>query len=209
MVAQRRVAGLILAAGESRRMGRPKALVELEGRSFLAHGFELLRGGGCEPVLAVEGAHRLRGRFAGELPGLIWVENADWALGPLASLQAGLRAALAELPELDGLLVHHVERPRVRAETVRALLRAGDEGPERCCQPSYEGRSGHPMLWPRRWFCALLELDPRVATARTLLRDPSRAPPRFKLPVDDPGVVDNLDTPAALARLKSRAKSST
>lgn len=192
-----RVAGLILAAGESRRMGRPKALLELGGRSFVALAIELLQGAGCAPVLVVDGAHRLE-----RLCGAQVVPNREWEWGPLSSLQVGLRAALELVAEIDAVVVHHVERPRVRVRTVRALLDGLASEPDCVWQPMYLGQSGHPIVWPRALFEELLALDPKRASARELLRG-SAAARRRKLECDDPGVLDNVDTPEDLARLLS------
>lgn len=195
-----RAAGLILAAGESRRMGRAKALLELDGRSFARLGVELLLAGGCAEVILVEGAHDLRARV-GELPATArWVVNERWPLGPLSSIQAGLAALEAEV---DALVVHHVERPRVRPETVRALLDGLARDPGTCWQPRVDGRSGHPLVWPAAAFGELATLDPRTDTARTLLRSPEWSPRRRKLDCDDLGALDNIDRPEDLAALKS------
>jgi molybdenum cofactor cytidylyltransferase len=192
---ERPIAALILAGGESRRMGRPKALLTYQGRSFLSCGVETLRAAGCAPVIVVDGAHRLAPPEHAVL-----VHNDRWELGPLSSLQVGLRRALERHESLAGVLVHPVERPRVRVETIQALLEAFEDQPECVWQPSFEGRSGHPILWPRSLGPALLTLDPRRDTARTLLRG-SAAPRRRRLELDDPGVLDNFDTPADLLDL--------
>ena len=117
-------------------------------------------------------------------------------------MQVGLRRALALEPELAGVLTHHVERPRVRVATITALLAAFEREPDMLWQPEFDGRSGHPMLWPRALFDALLALDPARESARTLVRG-AAAERRRKLAVDDPGVLDNIDTPADLARLRT------
>ena len=190
------VAGLILAGGASQRMGQPKALLELEGRSFVGIGVELLRQAGCAPVLVVDGAHPLD-----ELAGVELVHNTQWQRGPLSSLQLGLARALELEPRVDALLVHHVERPRVQAQTVRALLIRAHAEPDCVWQPSFAGRSGHPILWPRALFGALSSLDPARDSARTLIRGAASGQRRM-LEVDDPGVLDNIDTPAQLAALR-------
>lgn len=193
-----RIAGLILAGGASQRMGQPKALLEFEGQTFVGIGVALLAQAGCAPVLVVDGAHRLSPLAGAEL-----VHNLAWQTGPLSSLQCGLTRALELEPQLDALVVHHVERPRVQTQTVRALVARARAEPECVWQPSFAGRSGHPLVWPRALFEALVELDPARDSARTILRGPASAR-RRKLEVDDPGVLDNIDTPEQLAALRRR-----
>lgn len=186
------IGALILAGGASARMGRPKALIEIEGQSFVARGVATLHAAGCSPVLVIDGAHRLDKHFDAQVE---LVHNDRWELGPLSSLQAGLHRALALEPALVGVLVHQVERPRIRVATISALLAAFAKDPDGLWQPTHAGRSGHPMLWPRALFDALLALDPAHASARTLVRG-AASRLRRKLTVDDPGVLENIDTPA-------------
>lgn len=189
-----RVAALVLAAGAAERMGQVKALLPLGGLTLLARSIALVREGGCDPVIVVEGAHPLDAEPALTESGVMRAFNSDWPLGPLGSLQVGLRAAL-ELGEFDGLLVHHVERPRVAAATVAALIDGLAHEPDTIWQPRFEARSGHPMLWPRSCFGDLLALEPTRASARTLVHAPELATRRRWLPCNDPGVLDNIDTP--------------
>jgi CTP:molybdopterin cytidylyltransferase MocA len=195
------VVALILAAGASSRMGTPKALLPLGGRSLLAHSIACVLAGGCARALVVVGAHALTGEPSLAHARVGVVVNADWPLGPLSSLQAGLRAALAQHERLAGVLVQRVEQPRVSPHTVAALLHELAEQPDAIVQPQVRGMSGHPIAWPRACFDALLALDPRHATARTLLAQPEHAARRRKLALDDEGVLDNIDTPADYARL--------
>jgi molybdenum cofactor cytidylyltransferase len=197
---ERHVGALILAGGASVRMGRAKALLEWNGRTFVAGGVELVRAAGCAPVIVVDGAYRLSPELAG-LEAVELAHNEAWQLGPLSSMQVGLRRALALEPALAGLLVHHVERPRVRVETIAKLIAAFDEQPDMLWQPTVGERSGHPMLWPRALFEPLLALDPARESARTLVRG-AAAGLRRKLEVSDLGTLDNIDTPAELARLR-------
>lgn len=196
-----RVAALVLAAGAAERMGRVKALLPLGDSTLLARSIALVRAGGCTPVIVVEGAHSLDAEPALREPDVIRAHNPDWPLGPLSSLQVGLRVALERVPELDGALVQHVERPRVAPATVAALIAGLADEPDAIWQPEYAGRSGHPMLWPRACFGDLLALDPMRASARTLARAPELAARRRKLAVGDPGVLDNIDTPDDYRRL--------
>jgi CTP:molybdopterin cytidylyltransferase MocA len=192
---------LILAAGASSRMGTPKALLPLGGRSLLAHSLACVLAGGCTHALVVVGAHALTGEPALADPRVGVVVNTSWSLGPLSSLQAGLRAALEQHEQLAGVLVQRVEQPRVSPRTVAALLHALAEQPHAIVQPQVRGVSGHPIAWPRACFDDLLALDPRHASARTLLAQPEHAARRRKLALDDEGVLDNIDTPADYANL--------
>src|ERR1700761_9167049 len=88
------VAGILLAAGGGSRLGRPKALVEIGGRTLAARGVSLLRGGGADPVIVVTGAAPV------DLPGVRLVTNPDWRTGMGSSLVAGLSAA-RDLPPAD------------------------------------------------------------------------------------------------------------
>ena len=83
------MAGILLAAGEGSRLGRPKALVELGGRTLAERGVALLRDGGADPVLVVTGAVPV------SLAGVRTVDNPDWRTGMGSSLTAGLRALVA------------------------------------------------------------------------------------------------------------------
>ena len=115
------------------------------------------------------------------------------------SLQCGLARAHERWPQLTGVVVHTVDRPRVRPSTVRALLAAHADDPTVVAQPRRDGRSGHPLLWPARSFDALAALEP-AQTRRELLRGPA-ALERRRVAVDDPGVHDNVDHPSALDEL--------
>ena len=142
-----RVAGLLLAAGAGRRFGRPKALVELNGETLAARGVRLLRDGGCDPVLVVEGAAPLRSEVSGE----VWlVANPDWASGMGSSLRAGLRALVKSAPlDVAGAVVALVDQPWVVPSAV-ATVRTGLD-PARIVMASYPppGGRSHPVLIPR------------------------------------------------------------
>lgn len=135
------VAGIILAAGESRRMGYPKALLSYQGESFLDR-LTGLFAARCDRVIVVLGAEAERIRAAASGPAT-FVVNPDFRRGMTSSLQCGLRA----LPEdAEGALFTLVDHPAVAGETLDALL-AGPRPLQRV--PRYEGKRGHPV-WVRR-----------------------------------------------------------
>jgi molybdenum cofactor cytidylyltransferase len=194
------LAAVVLAAGASTRMGRPKALLRWRGRPFVWHVVEQARVAGASPVIVVEGAVVLP---VEELGGATVVRNEAWADGPLGSLQVGLRA-LEEVWAQAGVrapvLVLTVDRPHLRAETLRALARALEAEPTAVWQPRLGEQRGHPIVYPADLAPALIALQP-PETPRTLLAQPEVAPRRRQIDVDDPAVLDNLDAQEDLVRL--------
>ena len=185
------VAAVVLAAGASTRMGRPKALIEWQGRPFFVHCVERAEAVGCRPVVVVWGATPLS-----TFPGA--VENEGWRDGPLSSLQVGLRAVLPADP--SGVLVLTVDRPHVSEDTLLGLVEAHARDPGAVVQRRVGETTGHPILHPRAVVDALLRLPP-TDTVRTVLGQPEVRGTRVRVEVDDPAVLENLDTPEALQRL--------
>lgn len=189
------VAAVILAAGASTRMGRSKALIEWQGRPFFMHCRDRATSVGCTPVVVVWGAASLP-----ERAGVRLVENPRWQLGPLSSLQVGLRAI--DAPSVSGVLVLTVDRPHVDTSTLLAMIEAHRCEPASVIQPSIDGNRGHPILHPRAVMDALLALEPSDS-ARTVLRRPEIRAARVSVTVEDPAILDNLDRPEDLVGLVS------
>jgi CTP:molybdopterin cytidylyltransferase MocA len=180
-------AGLLLAAGEGRRLGRPKALVEIGGERLVDRGISMLRAAGCGPVLVVIGAVTV------EVIGAVVVPNADWRSGMGSSLRAGL-AALP--PDCPAVVVALVDQPRVTPEAVRRLLEAYEAG-ARIAVATYGGQPRNPVLIAREHFGEVAESLVGDVGARAFLR----AHPELVtcVPCDDVAAPDDIDTPDDLA----------
>lgn len=183
-----RVAAIVIAAGASVRMGSPKPLVQWRGRAFVRHVIDALHGTGCAPIVVVEGAHALPDDVIAPARR---VRHPGWAQGPLSSIQAGLRAT-----DEGAVLLATVDRPHVDVATIAALLAAHEDDPDAVVQPFHAGRRGHPLVLPASLRASVLAAAP-TANLRDVLRDARRR----ELAADDPAVLDNIDTPADLARL--------
>jgi molybdenum cofactor cytidylyltransferase len=181
------VAGLILAAGESRRMGFPKALLRYREETFLDR-LAGLFAARCSPVIVVLGAEAERIRAGGH-PAATFVVNPNWARGQTTSMQCGLRAVP---PEADGVLFTLVDHPAIAPATIDALL----DGPRAALLrvPRYHGRRGHPIWFSRDIVPEFLAL-PETGAARDVVRSHS-AQTEF-LDVDDPGILADIDDPEA------------
>ena len=146
------VAGLVLAAGRGSRFGRPKALVEDDGGSWLRRSAAVLLDGGCERVVAVLGAAAEAAVVHLEdLPRTTVVVAGDWDRGLSASLRTGLEALV--LSDADVAVVTLVDLPDLHAGVVRRLLDRLGSAPDVLGRATYDGRPGHPVLlgrnhWP-------------------------------------------------------------
>ncbi|HEX9106177.1 MAG TPA: nucleotidyltransferase family protein [Longimicrobiales bacterium] len=189
-----RIAGIVLAAGASSRMGRPKPELTLGGKSFLERCIEALRAGGCDPVVAV--VAEARQAAARERPGVLWAQNAE----PGSEQIESIRIALAEIPpDSAAVLVLPVDAPAVRAQTVRTLIQAFQASPAaHVVRPVHQGRPGHPTLFARAVFEQLCEPG-LTHGAETIVTRHSAS--RLDVPVDDPGIVGNVNTPTDYERL--------
>ena len=187
------LAAIVLAAGASTRMGRPKALESWRGRPFVAHCIALAAAGGCAPISVVAGAVALP---SSATEGAIVVVNEDWERGQMSSLRVGLAA----VPEDAAVLVLTVDRPHVRPDVVRSLVAAWRREPERVWQPRVGDRRGHPLLYPAD-VARMLVTAPEGQTQRDVLHRPEVAARRRTVETDDPAVCDNLDRPEDLTRL--------
>jgi molybdenum cofactor cytidylyltransferase len=185
-------AALILTGGESSRFGgQPKALLRAGERSAVRRLAEVSLAQGLDPVVVVVGAHRLPISLELRGLGVEIAEAADWYEGRTASVQAGLRA----LPVDRDILFWPIDHPFVSPRTVQVLTSLLDRDPLGVWFiPTYQGHGGHPVAWRSVLRRDLLELRPD-APIRALL--PEFGPQVRRLPVDDPGVIANVDTPEA------------
>ena len=187
------VPAIILSAGESRRMGTPKALLPFRGQTFLdglIARLQIL----CDPVIVVLGHDADRIRPAITAPVRI-VVNPNYPLGMLSSLQCGLRAVPEEAPYAVFTLVDH---PNPAAATIAAVVQAP---PAPVVIPRFEGRKGHPVRLSRTVIGELLALRPGAKPTDVLYRHVAAT--RF-LDIDDSGIVDDIDDRAAYDEFMAR-----
>jgi molybdenum cofactor cytidylyltransferase len=183
-------AAVILAAGESRRMGTPKPLLDYRGETFADRLIGLLSAR-CSPVIVVLGAASDRVR-AGILRSASFVVNSEYALGQTSSMQCGLRALPADVSDVLFTLADH---PAVTAQTIDAVL-AAPAAP--VCVPRYQGKRGHPIRFSRALAAEFLALPPSGA-ARDVVR--AHAFETVFLDLEDPGTVTDVDDPSAYRAL--------
>ena len=139
------VAGVLLAAGDGSRLGRPKATVELAGSTLAERGVALLRDGGADPVIVVTGAVPV------DIPGVIAVHNPDWESGMGSSLATGLRALGSG--DAEAALIALADQPLIGPEAVGRLIAAFRAGAP-VAVAAYDGKPRNPVLIARRALAA-------------------------------------------------------
>jgi molybdenum cofactor cytidylyltransferase len=180
------VTAVVLAAGGSTRMGRPKQLLPWGGRSLLRHAVDVAAAGGCDPVVVVLGA--AADRLRTELDGVpvVPAENPDWGLGPGTSVRVGLEAAGA----VDAVVFLACDQPLVDAAHVRRLIDAHRTSGRPMAASGYADSAGVPALFARECFPDLRAL-PAGAGAKQLL---ARRPDDVAVVPFPAGAID-LDSP--------------
>jgi len=192
------LAGVVLAAGRSARMGSPKALLDFLGLPFAVRILEALEALEVKTRVIVLGPDAPRIQPALADHDCMIVENPQPETGPIASLRGALRALQPLQP--SAVLVWPVDLPHVRVTTVERVLEAHRRTRAVSVIPTFGERRGHPVIWGSALFGELLESA--VATregARAVLHDHERDV--VSVPVDDPAVIDQVNTPEDYERL--------
>lgn len=191
-------AGLVLAAGEGRRFGRPKATVEVRGRSLAEHAAAVLRDGGCRPVVVISGAAHDQVRTIVAPEDATVVENVRWRDGMGSSLRLGLE--VVEAAGASGVVVVLVDQPLLGAEAVHRLVRVW-RGGGAVVVATYDGADGHPVLLDQACWRLLRDSARDDVGARELLRTHPELV--IRVPCDDTGVPDDIDTQDDLRRVEA------
>jgi len=192
------IAAIILAAGQSTRMGQNKMLADFRGKPLIRATVESVMKSTASPVIVVTGHQAEEVRVALDRLDIAIVDNPDYAQG----LSTSLRAGIAALPaDVAGAVVCLGDMPLVETAVIDRLIAAFN--PAECrliCVPTYNGKIGNPILWGREFFAEMSKLGGDRG-ARSLLE--SHGDQLVEVPVADDAILTDIDTPEALDRLRS------
>jgi molybdenum cofactor cytidylyltransferase len=189
------LAAVILSAGASSRMGRPKALLPYREGTFLEHLIEVTRDPRIGVTRVVLGAGAEVIRAIAKLDPSVVVLNPQWEQGQLSSICAGLRSL--DGIHTDGIVLCPVDHPLVSARLVSNLIERFYEAKKAIVLPTYNGRRGHPVIFSKALFGELLSA-PEDKGARSVVW--AHAGDVLEVLTDEEGVILNLNDPDMLKR---------
>jgi molybdenum cofactor cytidylyltransferase len=198
-----RVAALVLAAGQSRRMGTlNKLLIAIDGKPMVRHVAEAVQGSQARPIVVVTGHEhdKVEGALAG-LDVARFVFNPNYAEGLSTSLKQGIAALPAGT---EAALVCLGDMPKVTAGEIDRLIAAFSPVEGRAiCVPTRRGKRGNPVLLTSRLFAELSNVSGDIGARDLIAAHPELV---AEVEMDGDGVLTDIDTPQALARLAGTAK---
>ena len=185
------VAAILLSAGESRRMGQPKALLPWRGSSLLRHQVIALTDAGAERVVVVLG-HRPENLLP-ELQGLTgvdWAINKDYLQGKTTSIKTGVRTVIADRP--DCLLLLNVDQPR-SADGIGRVLQEHRSGAALVTIPACNGKGGHPIALDGSLLDELLDINEETLGIKAVVQRHQESVRRVEVGI--PEVLWDMNTP--------------
>jgi molybdenum cofactor cytidylyltransferase len=185
-----RVHGLVLAAGKSERMGSPKPLLPLGGKTFLERVVDSLEAAplagyhivlGHQAPLIIQRLPRFREKV---------ILNPEYERGQLSSLTAGLQAL--DWNSLDGILLCLIDHPLLSPDLIRTLVETFSIRPAPIIIPVCRGKRGHPVIFARSLFAELMQAPPEQGAVAVVCRHQQEI---LHLEVEDEGILMDVDTP--------------
>jgi len=183
------IAAIVLAAGESARMGRPKQLLPIDSRPMVRHVTEVVVATGLDQVIVVTGAHAtaVEAALAG-LP-VELVRNESWSAGMSSSMHRGLRALR---PGIQAVLIVLGDQPALTADLLQSLVERYRATRAPIVAPAFRGQRGNPVLFDRALFPELLGVQGDRGGRALVVRYQDRME---HVEVDDPAAFMDIDSP--------------
>ena len=190
------IAAVVLSAGESSRMGRPKALLPINGQTFIEQIVTALKQSSIGKLIVVLGHNADELRRSIEPLGIEILVNPDYQRGQLSSLQVAVRQ-LESQTDCDAMLVHLVDHPYIDARLINVMIERFYQGGKLIVVPCHRGKRGHPVILSRRLFGELLKapLDRGAKAVVNAHRDDT-----LEIDTEEVGITLDIDTPELYQR---------
>ncbi len=182
---------VLLAAGESRRMGRLKAMLPWRGITLIEHQIHSLIDAGVDQVVVVIGheANRLK-LIVDSMEGAHWVVNNDYLAGKTTSIKTGMNCL--PVSRTNQVVLLSVDQPR-RSDTVRILLEHHISSWNKITIPTYHGKGGHPIVLSESLLSEVANIEEESEGLLAVVRRHAEETDRFE--IDDPSLIWDLNTP--------------
>ena len=191
---KRTIWAIVLAAGESRRMGAPKLLLPFGGKTVIEAVLDSVKASAVDGILVVVGGWAAPVEEKAKPYGARGALNPDFRSGMLSSVQCGFR----QLPlEAEAALIFLADQPAIKPYVAEALVKAFRHTGRGIVIPVFDRRRGHPILISAHYRAEIGSLDPEVGLRQLLDRHPQDV---LEEPVDDPAILRDLDTPEDYVR---------
>ena len=191
------IAIIILAAGASTRMGKPKQLLPYQGCSLLRHTIETAMASVCKPVVVVLGANAQQIYSEVKQPSVTVVENPDWNLGMGSSIRRGILSLGTCYETIDAAVITVCDQPFISTEVINHIVAAYHATGKPIVACKYADTLGVPVLFKHRFFSELATLDETVG-AKKLINKYYNEVCSIPFPL---GVID-IDTPRDYQQLQ-------
>jgi len=185
------IVAVVLSAGESSRMGQPKALLPIDGETFIERIVAALKQTKVGKIIVILGhnARELQSKIS-HLPVEILI-NTDYKLGQLSSLQLAVRNLQPDL-DCDGMLVHLVDHPYLAPALVEEMIRRFYETRKRIIVPKFHGKRGHPVIFSNALFDEILSA-PMEEGAKAVVN--AHRAETLEIETEEEGIAVDIDTP--------------
>ncbi len=187
---------ILLAAGESKRMGVPKQLLEYQGHSLIRHATEIAIASICRPIVVVLGAYgdRLKSEID-SLPVTI-CQNLDWQQGMSTSISVGIKRLTTTASKINGVIIALADQPLITAQVYNQLVERYQETQQKAIASIYSDTLGVPALFDRILFPQLLNIKAKGGAKQLLTKYSDRTlnlnVPEAAIDIDTPNDYQNL-----------------
>lgn len=184
-----KIGAVILAAGNSSRIGQPKQLLSLRGKTLVRVCIDAASEAGCSPVVVVIGSDSEKVRLELADANSIEVRNTNWQRGIGSSIRSGVQSLMNHAPDLEAILLLVCDQPAINARFIERLIAARDATKKDIVASSYADTVGVPALFDRSLLKQLLSIGDEAGAKSIILQNPERVA-QFAFPE---GAVD-IDT---------------
>lgn len=189
------IAGIVLAAGESRRMGTPKPLIEMAGRSFLRHIVQQLQKADIDEIVVVLGYNAASIKANCGVSDVLFVVNDEYHNGQFSSLQTGIRTLDKKT---EAAVICLVDQPHIKAAWIQELLNTFKSGDQPIVIPKHQGKRGHPVIYSSKLFGKITAM---AATDNAHMLQANHKDEIAEVEISDRGILLDVDFPKDLDQI--------